>query len=140
MLKRTLSIAAATVSAAAVLAVPAAAHAAVYCGTGYNVIAQADVKTSSGSKYGVVYLTYNSGTGKNCVSVVKTAYVGTATATDVELHVQGVGAFGMPETVKYYGGPVYASARGACVKFNAWIQSPSGTAATGGRSTWGNCG
>ncbi|MFE3453630.1 spore-associated protein A [Nonomuraea sp. NPDC059194] len=139
-MKRTLSIAAAALSAAAVLAIPSAAHADAYCGSGYNVVAQAPVKTSSGSTYGTVYLTYNSGTGKNCVSVVKSAYVGTATSTYVEIAVKGGSVFGLSENVKYYGGPVHADARGTCVKYRGLIDSPSGTRASGGRSSWGNCG
>ncbi|GAA2806705.1 spore-associated protein [Nonomuraea dietziae] len=140
MLKRTLSIAAATVSAAAVLAVPAAAHADANCGSGYNVVAQAAVKTSSGSNWGTVYLTYNGSTGKNCVTVIKSAYVGTYTDAYVGFTVQGRSGYGIYERIKYYAGPVYGDARGACVKYSAWIENSSGTRASGGRSSWGNCG
>ncbi|MFB9200283.1 spore-associated protein A [Nonomuraea spiralis] len=140
MLRKTFTTAALTlVAATSLVAIPAAANAEVYCGAGYNVVHQSDMHNYTKS-WGTVYLAYNSSTGKNCVTVVKSNYVGTATWTNVTLTVQGGSSYGVSETVKYYGGPVYASARGACVKYSAIIEAPSGARAIGGRSTWGNCG
>ncbi|MFF0868885.1 spore-associated protein A [Nonomuraea sp. NPDC003560] len=140
MLRKTLTAAAFTlVAATSLMAIPTAASADVYCGDGYKVVHQSEMHNYT-KVWGTVYLTYNSSTGKNCVTVVKSNYVGTSTWTNVTLTVQGGSSYGVSETVKYYGGPVYASAKGACVKYSAVIEAPSGARAIGGRSTWGNCG
>ncbi|WP_327085523.1 hypothetical protein OIE66_24580 [Nonomuraea sp. NBC_01738] len=140
MLRKTLAASALTLLATASLtAIPTAANADVYCGAGYNIVHQSKVYNYT-KVWGTVYLTYNNSTGKNCVTVVKSNYVGTPTWTNVSLTVQGGSGYGLSETVKYYGGPVYASAQGSCVKYSASIEAPSGARAVGGRSTWGNCG
>ncbi len=138
-------------AAAAVLvtgaALPAQAHTAAEaiqgaCGSGYRVVSDGTraVKTSSGSTWGYVYLTYNSSNGVNCVVTRKTAYHGTATYTDAWIAVQNVGSklssgkYGHYAFVKMYG-------KGHCVKYYGVIYNPSGTnSAYGGRSAWGNCG
>jgi hypothetical protein len=96
--------------------------------------------TTSNVKYGDAYLMYNSGTGKNCVVALKTAYVGTSTMMDAGILVQGSRSWvQQANSYKYYAA-VQTYASGKCVQYDGWVQGTSGDWANGGRYTWGNCG
>ncbi|MEV0675293.1 spore-associated protein A [Actinosynnema sp. NPDC050436] len=111
--------------------VPGTASAASYngvCGSGYGVVNQRNV---SG---GTVYLTYSSGTGKNCVVTVRNNPGGKLSmgawlkrSSDSSWQ-QDVGNYGT------YAGPVYRAANGECVDWGGGI---SGSDVTVWRT---NCG
>ncbi|MEU7897205.1 M23 family metallopeptidase [Nonomuraea sp. NPDC049152] len=82
------------------------------CGAGYSVIDSAALGSS-----GTVYLLYNSGNGYNCVATMKSASLGTATATTAYLEVQGSSRITDSGNYEYYAGPVRASAADKCVKW-----------------------
>ncbi|SCG03218.1 MULTISPECIES: spore-associated protein A [unclassified Streptomyces] len=123
----------ATAMAQPAAAAPTAASAQVayngVCGSGYSVVNWADI-----GKQGTVYLTYNSGSGKNCVVTIRKtsgspvymfSYVGVP-ATG-EAHVDG-------DYYYSYAGPVYAYGRGLCVDWAGGISN---------QETWtygSNCG
>ncbi|MEU4568120.1 spore-associated protein A [Micromonospora sp. NPDC023956] len=130
---------AATVTVAAgmmagVLAAAPPAYAATYggeCGSGYGVVNSDAI----GSK-GTVFLTFNSGTRKNCV-VAKRNAVGSAVLIEAGLAIHPVGTHWPAYDGGYYtsyAGPVYLSAAGKCVD---WMGRISGTQG-GKRGT--NCG
>ncbi|MEU6410640.1 hypothetical protein [Microbispora sp. NPDC046933] len=155
---------ASTVVVAAALAVgglvanPAYAISAGYtpegvCGSGFGRVSDSTraVKTHSGRVFGYVYLLYNRKTGYNCVTTIKTAYVGTATRTSATLETQTRRHRDEPvrtarksdsRKYKYYAGPVKLYAKGLCVKYSGTIADTriDGEIASGGRSSWGNCG
>lgn len=139
--KNTILAGVTTVAAAtSIVATSTAAHAEAYCGSGYNVVASAPVKTPSGTTWGQVYLTYNSSTGKNCVTTVKSEWVGTDSFTTAQLMIQNGNSYVDQGLYGYYAGPIYGSAAGKCVRYWGSINNPSGTLnASGGRNSWGNC-
>lgn len=139
--KNTILAGAMTVAATtSIVATSTAAHAAAYCGSGYNVIASSPVKNQFGDTWGTVYLTYNSSTGKNCVTTVKSAFVGTKSFTTATLEVQNTNTIVDQGYYTTYAGPNYISAAGKCVKYWGSITNPSNTiGASGGRTSWGNC-
>ena len=136
------------------------AEAARLCGSGYRVVndpggtpARRAVKTSAGVVYGHVYLTYNSSSRKNCVVTIKSRFVGVATWTVADLAVQGRSGpcsgwyCDWGNFKQYAGGPpnykTTVAAGGRCVEYYGYIFSgpnASGTMASGGRLSWGNCG
>lgn len=64
------------VAAGSVICLPGTAGAAVVgyngaCGGGYSVKNSIDVIGSTGYRYGTVFLTYSSATGKNCVVTIR---------------------------------------------------------------------
>ncbi|WP_248961398.1 hypothetical protein [Sphaerisporangium perillae] len=149
---------AAALSIGGVIANPAYAVAAAHspegvCGSGFARVADSKraVKTPSGQVFGYVYLMYNRRTGYNCVTTIKTSYVGTATMTSATLMTQTKRIKDEPARTnkktdnrkyKYYAGPVKLYAKGFCVKYSGTIADtrPQGEIASGGRSAWGNCG
>ncbi|GGP85718.1 hypothetical protein [Streptosporangium pseudovulgare] len=142
-------IIAAALSAGAVMANPAYAVAASYtpegvCGAGFARVNDGSrvVKTSTGRVYGRVYLLYNRRTGFNCVTTIKSSFTGSATRTVAQLQVKGGGTKGESGAYKYYAGPVKLYGKGHCVKYWGAIR-PNGhdpRVASGGRTSWGNCG
>jgi hypothetical protein len=97
--------------------------------------------TTDGTKFGDVYLMYNRATGDNCVTSVKSAYVGASSWTVADLLVQGDST--AQEDSGYFGyyAAVKAHAAGTCVRYSGQIYSPTWQdGAFGGRATWGNCG
>ncbi|GLW11965.1 hypothetical protein Misp01_70930 [Microtetraspora sp. NBRC 13810] len=151
-------ILATAISVGGVLVLPTQALAAAYtpegvCGKGFARVSDSKrvVKTPSGDVFGHVYLLYNRRTGYNCVTTIKTSYVGTATYTDATLTTQTKRLRDEPVSTssktdarryKYYAGPVKLHAKGFCVKYSGTIRDTrkDATTATGGRATWGNCG
>jgi hypothetical protein len=100
------------------------------------------VVTTSGAKYGDVYLMYNGATGNNCVTTIKSLYVGSSTETGAWLDVKVSG--GQSTYVDDHNYAYYAAtqgyAAGHCVIYYAWISNASGSdGASGGRYSWGNC-
>ncbi|MFI6926319.1 hypothetical protein ACIBIZ_40730 [Nonomuraea spiralis] len=123
------------------------------CGSGFGLVSGGTqpVKTSSGRRYGTVYLLYNRGTGQNCVVTIKSSFVGTKTQMSATLTVMAKPRQdGKQDPIvrtdsgrfSIYAGPVKYWAKGACVKFWGTIK-PIGhdpAVAGGGRNAWGNCG
>ncbi|NUP00552.1 MAG: hypothetical protein HOV96_03115 [Nonomuraea sp.] len=123
------------------------------CGSGFGVVSGGvqPVKTSSGRRYGTVYLLYSRRTGENCVVTVKTSFVGTKTPVSATLTIMSRPMKDTKQSpivrtdsgrYKSYAGPVKYWAKGACVKFWGTIK-PLGhdpAVAGGGRNSWGNCG
>ncbi|GGK84604.1 hypothetical protein Sme01_28980 [Sphaerisporangium melleum] len=149
---------AAALSVGGVMANPAHAVASAsspegVCGSGFHRVADSKraVKTSGGDLFGYVYLLYNRKTGYNCVTTIKTSYVGTATYTSATLITQTRRIKDEPVQVakktdgrkyKYYAGPVKLYGKGVCVKYSGtiWDTRRDAAIATGGRNSWGNCG
>lgn len=111
----------------------AAVDPAGVCGSGFHVIDSHPFKSGS-TKLATIYLSYNSGTGKNCVVTVNdTAFTRWMRAT---LTVQGGATKSDSGEFKYYAGPVILSAVDACVKWGgAWDESPYVWS-----SGWSHCG
>ncbi|MEU3623110.1 neuraminidase [Amycolatopsis coloradensis] len=82
------------------------------CGGGYGVIDSAPLGTA-----GTVYLSYNASNGQNCVSTMKSASAGTATATSAYLEVQGSARITDSGSFSWFAGPVRAAAADKCVKW-----------------------
>ncbi|WP_328456726.1 sialidase family protein [Amycolatopsis sp. NBC_00438] len=82
------------------------------CGGGYGVIDSQPLGTA-----GMVYLSYNAANGQNCVSTMKSASAGTATATSAFLEVQGSARQTDSGAFSYFAGPVKAAAANKCVKW-----------------------
>ncbi|WP_439379393.1 sialidase family protein [Amycolatopsis lexingtonensis] len=89
-----------------------AALGAPACGLGYGVIDSAPLGTA-----GTAYLSYNSATGKNCVSAMKSTSAGKATQTSAYLEVQGSTRVTDSGAFSYFAGPVSATAADKCVKW-----------------------
>jgi sialidase-1 len=102
------------------------------CGGGYGVIDAQPLGT--GGSAGTVYLSYNAANGRNCVSTMKNASAGTATATSAFLEVQGSGRQTDTGAFSYFAGPVEAAAAGRCVR---WGGTAGGQAYT---SEFEHCG
>ena len=105
-----------------------AALGAPACGGGYSVLESKPLGTA-----GTVYLSYNAANGKNCVSTMKSASAGTATATSAYLEVKGSSRITDSGSFGYFAGPVSAAAADKCVKWGG---------ATGGQSfdsDFGHC-
>jgi sialidase-1 len=96
------------------------------CGAGYSVIDRGSLGTE-----GTVYLSYNAANGKNCVTTMKAAAAGTATATAAYLQVAGSTRQTDTGSYSWFAGPVTASAAGQCVTWGGSIgttkfDAPSG--------------
>jgi hypothetical protein len=90
------------------------------CGSGYAVI------DSAALTGGRAYLLYNSGSGSNCVTTVKTNG-GTASAMSAFLEPQGASRTTDSGSFAYYAGPVKRTAPGQCVKWGGSIGSSTYT-------------
>ncbi|MEV5572710.1 spore-associated protein A [Spirillospora sp. NPDC052269] len=124
-----LAAAAATTGPGALAATPAsAASASAICGSGYSVI---DSKAVNGS---TIHLSYDSGSGKNCVVTIKTKDVGSATRTGAYLYVQGSSPISEIDNFTTYAGLVYANAAGKCVQWGG------GTNYQYWYNDWSHCG
>ncbi|APU14123.1 MULTISPECIES: M23 family metallopeptidase [Actinoalloteichus] len=99
------------------------------CGSGYQVINQRALGNA-----GTVYLTYNSANRNNCVVTLKSASLGTPTATTAFLEVQGQTRVTDSGSFSYYAGPVRRAAGATCVK---WGGSAGGQSYT---SPFEHCG
>jgi hypothetical protein len=95
-----------------------------------------------GNKLGDVYLMYNSATGYNCVTTIKSAYVGEYTFVGAKLTVENGSTVEDYDLYQYYAA-TKAPARGHCVKYSGSTEdmdAPNDGEYSNGRSTWGNCG
>ncbi|GAB3281464.1 M23 family metallopeptidase [Parasphingorhabdus pacifica] len=92
------------------------------CGSGYSVI---DSKGLAGA--GTVYLLYNGSNQHNCVATLKSASVGTPSATSAMLEVEGADRSTDSGNFSYYAGPVRAAAGATCVQWGGSVGSESYT-------------
>lgn len=99
------------------------------CGNGFDVINQRGLDGN-----GRIYLMYNNGTGKNCVTTIKNTKIGTASSTSAFLEVQGESRKTDRGRFSYYAGPVKAQAANQCVKWGGSVGDKSFT------SRFGHCG
>lgn len=98
------------------------------------------------SVWGHVWLMWNGALRKNCVAVIKSAFVGTPTFTQAILHVKGGAAYRDPGKLtarkyKYYAAAI-GYGKGKCVAFEGYISDTRADygVAHGKRGKWGNCG
>jgi sialidase-1 len=82
------------------------------CGGGYSVIDSAPLGSA-----GSVYLSYNASNGQNCVSTMKSASLGTATATAAYLEAAGSARITDSGSFSWFAGPVRTGAAGKCVRW-----------------------
>ncbi|OZM75232.1 peptidase M23 [Amycolatopsis antarctica] len=82
------------------------------CGDGYSVINKHAL-----GKEGTVYLLYNAGDSKNCVTTLKNTSLGKESPVSASLEVQGGEAATDAGDFGYYAGPVSKDAAGKCVKW-----------------------
>ncbi|MFF5260598.1 hypothetical protein ACFY4C_16775 [Actinomadura viridis] len=109
-------------------------------GGGVGGKAKRPVTTPSGARWGYVYLLYSNSTGKNCVVTLKTTYHGTPSLTVAELRVEN-GDRPVDKGDYTHYADVQGNAAGRCVSYRGIIWDPKNTVmASGGRSSWGNCG
>jgi serine/threonine-protein kinase len=87
------------------------------CGSGYDLVSGGvvDVRTSGGTLYGQLYVTWNGAARMNCAVLLKRAFVGTA--SEMVVTIQATGSEGSVDrgSFAYYAGPVYDIAPGTCV-------------------------
>lgn len=123
-------------------AVRAPAGCAWISGT-YSNLHSSPVTTSSGTRYGTVYLLWSNTYQQNCAITLKTSYHGTSTWTSSSIWVQNGGHYWEQGNFAHFTSATVA-AGGSCVRYEGTISSTAGstggTTATGGRSAWGNCG
>jgi hypothetical protein len=90
------------------------------CGSGYSLI-DSERLDHTGRLIGVVYLYYSNATGKNCAFTEKLASRGTPTLVIAQLQ-RGDGHQAVDRNkYKYYAGPVYMFAPGACIKWGGSV-------------------
>lgn len=88
------------------------------CGSDYSVIDSAALGT-----VGRVYLLYDASDQNNCVVTLKSASVGTPTATSAFLTVEGASRVTDSGSYAYYAGPVRRFAGGTCVQWGGSMGS-----------------
>ncbi|MEU0131753.1 hypothetical protein [Streptomyces sp. NPDC006289] len=121
------------VAAAGLLATAGPAGAAAttpgaVCGSGYSVVDSEDLGPA------VIYLTYNSSNGYNCVTTILDSYTGGAVQMGSSIQKSGgseVRDFG---GYTKFAGPVYVSASNTCIKWGGGVQDVIW------KSGWGHCG
>lgn len=91
------------------------------CGSGYSVI---DSQALTGGR---VYLLYNSGNQRNCVTTIKSSSIGTASPVSAHLQVQGSTQVTDSGNFAYYAGPVSREAGSTCVKWGGSVGSSAYT-------------
>lgn len=112
------AVAGVAVGAGLAVAAPGSAFAAPYngvCGSGYGVI---DAQSLPG--LGTVYLTYSSGTGKNCVVTIRDN-PGARRAMAARVSLAGAPWISDVGNYTTYAGPVYVYARHSCVDWGGEI-------------------
>lgn len=98
------------------------------CGSGYSVIDYHDLGGTA-----VVYLSYNSSSGDNCVVTLADS-PGSAISMNATLAVQGGSSASNPGSFVDYAGPVYEYAPSSCVEWGGTAGSTTWT------SGWTHCG
>jgi len=91
------------------------------CGSGYSVI---DSQAVTGGR---IYLLYNAGTLRNCVTTIKSTSVGTPSPVSAHLQVQGSTQVTDSGSFSYYAGPVSRVAGSTCVKWGGSVGSSAYT-------------
>jgi hypothetical protein len=92
------------------------------CGAGYSVIDSHGL-----GKAGKVYLLYNAGNKKNCVTTIKSTSVGKKSPAGAHLQVRGGAKVTDSGDFAYYAGPVSRVAAASCVKWGGSVGSASYT-------------
>ncbi|GAA0412159.1 hypothetical protein GCM10009530_75910 [Microbispora corallina] len=142
--------AAAVIAATAVVSTPASANTYMVgsCGSGYSVQEafplSSDTAPATGS--GVIFLYYNSSTGKNCAILRRDVDFVASGGMGITLRVSdGQVATDASSNYRSYAGPVYLYGRGHCVSVDAWVRGYWKDSAylshtdTGGIA-WSHCG
>nr|WP_230424983.1 M23 family metallopeptidase [Prauserella cavernicola] len=88
------------------------------CGSGYSVINKHAL-----GKAGTVYLLYNAGNGKNCVTTLKQSSLDKKSPASAFLEVEGSTRATDSGDFTYYAGPVSKAAAGQCVKWGGSVGS-----------------
>lgn len=91
------------------------------CGSAFQVIDSAPLRSSDGVLAGRVFLLFNSVTGKNCTVTLKAVQFGVGSPASAYLEVQGAARSTDSGSFSYYAGPVKASAAGVCVKWGGSV-------------------
>ncbi len=107
------------------------------CGGSYHFANELPLAVG-GRQVGLTVLGYSAETKENCAVTFKTARIGTPSLTAVSLRRQGGGFRTDKGSFKFYAGPVYVKAPGACVQFGGLVKVKAGMAF--GRTPFGNCG
>ncbi|MFI7699148.1 hypothetical protein [Nonomuraea sp. NPDC049480] len=147
MLTRT--VIAAALVAAGIAAIPSSAYAASarytperICGPGFHRVKDGHraMKTQNGAVLGHVYLMYSKRAGKNCVTAIKTTYLGVRSVTGAYLEVKGGAKSEDEQKYRYYAETGHVDGAWKCVRYAGWTRDPHTRAeAWGGRESWGNC-
>ncbi|AXG82761.1 spore-associated protein A [Streptomyces paludis] len=110
---------------------PAAAAATTpgaVCGSGYKVINSKDLGPA------VIYLTYNSSNGYNCVTTILDSSTGAAMWMGASIQKSGGSEIKDFGGYTKFAGPVYVSAANTCVKWGGGVQDVVW------KSGWEHCG
>ena len=91
------------------------------CGSGFSVI------DSHALRGGKVYLLYNAGSRKNCVTTLKSGSLGKKSPASATLQVKGGTKAADSGSFAYYAGPVSRAAGAKCVKWGGSVGSSSYT-------------
>ncbi|MEV0413892.1 hypothetical protein AB0I68_24565 [Streptomyces sp. NPDC050448] len=125
ILRRALAIGTGVAAVSALAAVPAEAQTVSggSCGAGYyqqDAYPLGDGEGATGA--GVIFLYYSSSTGKNCAILRRDANFLVTDGMDISLKSSNGGSdVDGQRAYTQYAGPVYVSARGACVQINAHV-------------------
>jgi hypothetical protein len=92
------------------------------CGSGYSVIDSHALGSA-----GKVYLLYNAGNKKNCVTTLKSTSLGKKSPVSATLQVRGSAKAADSGNFAYYAGPVAKAAGSTCVKWGGSVGSTSYT-------------
>ncbi|MFB8028655.1 MULTISPECIES: hypothetical protein [unclassified Streptomyces] len=110
------AVAAAGILATAGPASAAAASPSAVCGSGYSVIDSKDLGPA------VIYLTYNSSNGYNCVTTILDSYDGGAMWMGSSIQKSGGSELKDYGGYTRFAGPVYVSAPDTCIKWGGGVQ------------------
>ncbi|MEU8837916.1 hypothetical protein AB0D97_02135 [Streptomyces roseus] len=125
ILRRALAIGSGVAAVSALAAVPAEAQtiSGGSCGAGYyqqDAYPLGDSQGATGA--GVIFLYYNSSTGKNCAILRRDVNFIVSDGMDISLDSSSGGSdVDGQRAYTQYAGPVYVSARGACVRITAHV-------------------
>ncbi|MFD7084849.1 spore-associated protein A [Streptomyces sp. NPDC002181] len=125
IVRNTLATITGVVAVSALAAVPAEAQTVSggSCGAGYyqqDAYPLGDSQGATGA--GVIFLYYNSSTGKNCAILRRDANFLVSDGMDISIDSSSGGTdVDGQRAYTTYAGPVYVSARGACVRMTAHI-------------------
>ncbi|MFE5092746.1 hypothetical protein ACFRCI_20905 [Streptomyces sp. NPDC056638] len=122
------AVAAAGLLATAGPASAAATTPSAVCGSGYQVIDSKDLGPA------VIYLTYNSSNGYNCVTTILDSASGGAIQLGASVQKSGGTEIKNFGSFTKFAGPVYVSAPNTCIKWGGGVQDVIW------KSGWEHCG